>query len=144
MSRALVCPSCSKLNRIRADKLGSGPKCGHCKSALDTSGAPRPVDDAELSRLIRSSPVPVLVDFYADWCGPCRSLAPHLEQLGKNHPGALMVVKVDTERHQEHARQLGVQGIPALYLYRDGKVVEQTSGMRPLAFWEDWVRPHLS
>lgn len=143
MASTFTCPSCGKLNRVRPERLADHPKCGHCQAQLDTSGAPIHVDDAGLDRLIRSSPVPVLVDFYADWCGPCRMLAPHLDALGKAHAGQLIVAKVDTERDQRHAQRLGVQGIPAVYLFKGGNVVGEAAGLRPQAFWEQLVAPHL-
>jgi thioredoxin 1 len=102
------------------------------------------LDDDAVERLIRSSPVPVLVDFYADWCGPCRALAPSLETLAQERSGELMVVKVDTERHQRLAGQLGVRGIPALYLYQGGKVVAQQSGALPLPALRQWVSGSVS
>lgn len=143
MPSTFSCPGCGRLNRVRSDKLEDGPKCGHCKAALDTSGRPILVTDAGLDALLRSSPVPVLVDFYADWCGPCRALAPTLKELGAKHAGQLIVAKIDTQRDQRHAQRLGVQGIPALYLFKGGEVVDQATGMRPLGFWEQMVRPHL-
>ncbi|TNE91115.1 MAG: thioredoxin [Deltaproteobacteria bacterium] len=136
----LACPGCARLNRVPEDKL-DGATCGACKAPL--KAGPVHVDDAGLDRLLRSSPVPVLIDFYADWCGPCRMLAPHLETLAAAHRGELIIVKVDTERHQRHASQLGVQGIPALYLAKNGQIVDQAAGFRPAPALEQWVRPHL-
>lgn len=137
----LRCGACGGLNRV--DLSRPAAKCGKCRSALVADGHPVVLSDDELERLVQSSPVPVLVDFYADWCGPCKALAPILTQLGANHVGELLVVKVDTERHQRSAAALGVQGIPAVFLYRDGRVVDRASGLRPLADWERMVGPHL-
>lgn len=135
------CPSCGGLNRVTPGR--AAPRCGRCHQALQTTGHPVSLSDAELQRLIDSSPVPVLVDFYADWCGPCRSLAPILADLGARHKGELIVVKVDTERHQQTAGALGVSGIPAVFLYKGGRVVERADGLRPLPAWEQMVAPHL-
>jgi thioredoxin 2 len=135
------CEGCGGLNR--ADPARSGARCGSCHRPLRTDGAPVHLDDAALADLVAKSPVPVLVDFYADWCGPCRMLAPVLAQLGAKHAGELVVVKVDTEVHKRTAAQLGVQGIPAVFLYRDGRVVDQAAGYRPLQAWEGFLGPHL-
>ncbi len=143
MTSTFTCPSCGRLNRVRDDKLASGPKCGHCSAALDTSGHPIHVSDEGLDALIAKSPVPVLVDFYADWCGPCRMLSPHLQKLAEHHAGKIIVAKVDTQRNQRHAQKLNVQGIPAVFLYKGGEVVDQASGLRPQPFWESMVAPHL-
>jgi thioredoxin len=101
------------------------------------------VSDDELERLVSASPVPVLVDFYADWCGPCQSLSPILAQLGKRYAGRLVVAKIDTERHKRTASRLGVSGIPAVFVYRGGKVVANQTGLRPLPAWEQLVAPFL-
>lgn len=137
------CPNCGRINRVRPERLDQGPTCGHCHAVLDLSGAPAHLDDDAARRLVESSPVPVLVDFYADWCGPCRSLAPTLAELGRSHSGRLIVIKVDTDRNQSLASSLGVRGIPALFLYRGGQVVQQATGAQPLAALEKLVRPHL-
>ena len=141
--RFFVCDACGGINRIPAAKLASKPTCGRCHAALPVAGAPVHVSDDELAALVRRSPVPVLVDFYADWCGPCRALAPVLDELGRKRAGQLIVAKVDTQRHPRTAAQLGVQGIPAVFLYRDGQVVSDASGLRPLAAYEAMVAPHL-
>lgn len=140
-SQTFRCGGCGGLNRVVPGR--GDPKCGRCHQALAVDGHPVVVSDDELERLITASPVPVLVDFYADWCGPCRGLAPVLADLAGRHAGELIVVKVDTEQHQRFASRLGVSGIPAVFLYKGGRVVDQAAGLRPLQAWEQMVRPHL-
>lgn len=137
------CPACGRLNRLPAAVADKAPTCGACKAPLETSGAPVHLDDEGLQALIDKSPVPVLVDFYADWCAPCRTIAPSLEALGRRHRGRLFIAKVDTDRHQRVAGRLSVRGIPALFLFRGGVVVEQTTGAQPAAAIERLVLPHL-
>lgn len=137
----LRCPACGGFNRV-VDR--PNPKCGRCRAPLPTDGKPIHVSDDQLQELVRTSPVPVLVDFYADWCGPCRSLAPVLEQLGARWSGRLIVAKVDTERDQRTAASLGVEGIPAVFLYRGGRVVAKSAGFQPLGAWEKLIAPHVA
>lgn len=137
------CTGCGGVNRIPAERLDRRPVCGRCGAALATSGGPQALDDGAVESLIRSSPVPVLVDFYADWCPPCRALAPILDVLARRHAGQLFVAKVDTGIHKRTAARLGVRGIPAIFLFRRGELLEQTSGSQPLAALEAMVRPHL-
>lgn len=140
----LLCDSCHSLNRVPPEKLGTGAaKCGRCGAGLSEQNKPVHVNDADLEKLIRVSPVPVLVDFYADWCGPCRSLAPVLEQLANKKAGKMLVVKVNTDHDQRHAASLGVSGIPAVFLFKGGEVVNQATGARPLNFWEGFTQPHV-
>ncbi|MEQ1564571.1 MAG: thioredoxin domain-containing protein, partial [Myxococcota bacterium] len=120
MAGIFRCPACGGFNRVDAGR--HGPKCGRCKASLPTDGAPVSTSDDQLEELIRTSPVPVLVDFYADWCQPCRMLSPVLAELGHKHAGRLVVAKVDTERHPRVASSLRVEGIPAVFLYRGGRV----------------------
>lgn len=145
MSDPLVfrCTSCGGLNRVNPDRLASAPTCGRCKAPLDLDAHPHAVDDAQLAKLIRSSPVPVLVDFWAAWCGPCRAVAPHLEALAKQHAGKLIVAKVDVDAHKQHAGQLGVQGIPTLAIWKGGRLVTHEAGARMGPALEAFVAPHL-
>lgn len=143
MASVFRCPSCGGINRVDPARLGSGPKCGRCSTLLRVDGAPVTLDDDALDRLLASSPVPVLVDFYADWCQPCKVLSPMLATLGQRHAGRLIVAKVDTERSKRNAGRLGVEGIPAVYLFRGGTVVDQATGAHPYPTWEKMVTPHL-
>ena len=136
------CDACGGINRVDPSRLAAA-KCGRCQQHLRTDGHAQHLDDAELASLLKSSPVPVLVDFWAEWCPPCKSLGPILEQLGQKHAGRLLVVKVDTDAHKETAAALGVQGIPAVFLYRDGQVVDKATGLRPLPAWEALVAPWI-
>lgn len=142
-SRYYRCPSCGGVNRLPADKVDANPICGRCKATIDPAAAPQLVSDDELASLVRSSPVPVLVDFYADWCGPCRALAPVVANLGREMSGQLIIVKVDTGAHKRTAQSLGVRGIPALFLYKGGEVVGQTAGLQSEGALADLVSPHL-
>jgi thioredoxin 2 len=144
MSLIFPCSGCGGLNRVAPERTGSSPKCGRCGRPLSTSGSPLSVDDAQLRSLVRGSPVPVLVDFYSDSCGPCRMLAPVMQELAQKHAGKLIVAKVDTQRHQQVAAELAVTGIPAVFLYRNGVVVGQAAGFRPLPEWERMIQPHLA
>lgn len=139
-SLVFVCPSCLGINRVRADRLDAGPTCGRCHTRLDTSGKPLPLSDDALDRVVQKSPVPVLVDFYADWCAPCRVLSPTLEALARDRAGEVIVAKVDTERFPRNAQRLGVRGIPAVFLFHDGRKVADAAGVRPRAFYEDLLR----
>lgn len=130
------CP-CGQLNRVPAGKLAREPVCGRCAKNLD--GSPVHLRDKDLAGLLQACPVPVLVDFYADWCGPCRQLSPILQQLAREQRGRLIVVKIDTEQDQDWAARLQVQGIPAVFLFQDGQLRKQASGYKPLAFWTSWI-----
>jgi len=134
------CASCGGVNRVAADKLGSAPTCGRCKTALDLSAHPADLDDDTVERLIRSSPVPVLVDLWAPWCGPCRTVAPHLEQLAKRHAGKLIVVKINVDQHKRIAAQLNVQGIPTLALARNGAFCKVEAGARTGAALDAFIQ----
>lgn len=122
------CQACGGVNRIPADRLGQSPVCGRCKAPIDRSAHPVDVDDDALARLIKAAPVPVLVDFWAPWCGPCRMLAPHLVDLARRHAGRAIIVKINTDEHQGIASSLGIRSIPTLCVYRGGGLAERQEG----------------
>jgi thioredoxin 2 len=127
MSHVLRC-ACGGLNRVAPGR--PDPTCGRCHAPLDPTNPPAEVDDAALERLIRASPVPVLVDFWAPWCGPCRTVAPHLKALAQRPAGKLIVAKVNVDQHKEHAARLNVQAIPTLALFQGGRPVRVEAGAR--------------
>jgi thioredoxin 2 len=125
------CPSCGAFNRVPADHPDGAPTCGRCKGALDLSGAPQAVDEAGFDRAVANSPIPVLVDFWAPWCGPCRMAAPILEQVGREQAGKLVVLKVNTDEHPGPSAKLGIRGIPTFIVFKDGREAARQAGVLP-------------
>jgi len=122
------CPFCEQQNRVDLARLADGPKCGGCGRPLHLD---RPIasTDADFDRTIGTASVPILVDFYADWCGPCRRMAPTLDQLANDGTGEVLVLKVDTDRNQQLGMRFGIRGIPTLVAFRDGKEVARHTGL---------------
>ena len=122
------CPHCAAWNRIRGDRAGNGPKCGKCGKpiALDH---PLLLTDETFAKTIAESEVPVLVDFYADWCGPCKMMAPHVEALAREHLGRAVIAKVDTDASPRTAGSFSIRGIPTTIVFRGGNRV-RPSGRR--------------
>lgn len=114
------CPFCATLNRVDLARLASQPKCGDCARPLQLD---RPIKstEADFDQTIASAEVPILVDFYADWCGPCKIMAPALDALAHDRQGEILVLKVDTDREQRLAQRFGIRGIPTLAAFRQGK-----------------------
>ncbi len=125
-----VCPSCGAKNRVPPSRLHKRPKCGRCGELL-VFDAPVEIGEAEFDAWISEASIPVLVDFWAPWCGPCRAVAPELLKLAKQKAGQVLVVKVNTDESPRVARRFDITGIPALLLFRDGQVVERVSGAMP-------------
>lgn len=134
------CPSCSKTNRIPAQASGQ-PRCGNCKAGL-----PWIVDagDADFAAVAERSPVPVLVDFWAEWCGPCRMVSPVLDKLARERPGRIKLVKVDVDKAPGLSRRFDVQAIPTLMVLVDGKVAARQAGAAPAQVLRSWLDGALS
>jgi thioredoxin 2 len=127
----LRCPACSAWNRVRGSRAADGPKCGQCSAALEVDH-PFALTDETFERTVRESTVPVLVDFYADWCGPCKQMAPAVDALASKYRGAALVAKLDTDRAQRTAGQFRITGIPTTIVFSGGAEVARQTGAVPL------------
>lgn len=131
--RMIRCPSCGQMNRISDDKVARGfqPICGHCKQPLTVSNAPVTVTDQNFSTLVERSEVPVLVDFWASWCGPCHMLAPVIEELAHEFSGRVRIAKLNTDENPQTSSRFQIRGIPALVLFANGREVDRLIGVQP-------------
>ena len=135
----IVCPHCDAVNRVPAARLADGPSCGACHKPL-FDGHPAALDEPRFRRHLRASSIPILVDFWASWCGPCRSMAPAFEAASRTLEPQLRLAKVSTEEAPALAQELGIQSIPTLALFRDGREVGRIAGARPAAEIVAWAR----
>ena len=124
------CPFCLTLNGVDVARTGDRPSCGSCQRPF-LLDRPLKVSEEDFERTVLEAEVPVLVDFFADWCGPCKILAPTMDEIARANQGRLLVVKVDTDRAQEVAERYGIRGVPTVILFRDGEEVERSSGIEP-------------
>jgi thioredoxin 2 len=139
-----TCPACGKKNRVLYARLGEQARCGSCGTALPPVAEPLAVDrEGELSSVLRESGVPVLVDFWAPWCGPCRTVAPEIAKVAERNAGRLLVVKVNTDVDPAVGSTRNIQSIPTMAVFREGREVARTSGARPAAAIESFVNQAL-
>lgn len=133
------CSSCGRPNRIPAGHLADTGKCGACKSEIRATSEPIEVNEEEFNEIIRDSKVPVLVDFWASWCGPCLMAAPHVVQAARNLAGRAVVLKVNTERFPGLAAQFNVRGIPNFAVFTHGRLRFQQPGLVDSSTMESWI-----
>lgn len=138
------CSNCGAFNRIPADHLPGEPVCGRCKHPLDLSGEPQEVDSSALMKATESSPLPILVDCWAPWCGPCRAMAPILASFGRENAGKILVVKLNTDANPVLANTYGIQGIPTFLLFVKSRLAARRSGAMPPEALRSWVKESLS
>lgn len=130
MNVTLRCPFCDTLNRLEMEKAGQRPKCGECGKPM-LLDRPVKVREEDFDTSVLKASAPVLVDFYADWCGPCKMLAPMMDDIAGQNVGRLVVAKVDTDQAQKVALEYGIRGVPTVILFRDGQEVDRSVGIEP-------------
>ena len=140
-SKHIVCPSCSAINRLPANKLAQGPKCGKCGAPIFT-GKPAELTDQNFERHVSRSDIPVVVDFWADWCGPCKMMAPQFEQAAKQLEPEVRFAKLDTDAAQATAARFNIRSIPTIALFKGGREVARQAGAMGAADIVRWVRSH--
>jgi thioredoxin 2 len=135
----VACQFCGTLNRVDLGRIDDRPKCGDCSRPI-LLDRPLRMGDSDLERVVQDASVPVLVDFYADWCGPCKVMAPVLDDIARARAGQMLVGKFDTDRNPNLTARFGIRGIPTLILFRDGKESARLVGAQPRARLEELLR----
>jgi thioredoxin 2 len=138
----IVCPHCQAINRVPAAKLARQPKCGQCHQPLFT-GHPVALTAATFARHIQRNDIPVLIDFWAPWCGPCKMMAPQFEQAARLLEPRVRLAKVDTEAEQQLGAQFGIRSIPTLALFQAGREIARQPGAMGAQDIVRWVQSHL-
>jgi len=134
-----ICRSCGAKNRVPARHLADAGRCGSCKAALPPASEPIDVDEETFAEIVHEARVPVLIDFWAPWCAPCRAAAPQVHDLAQEMAGRALVLKVDTEKQPGLGTQYGVQAIPNFVVLRDGRLIIQRAGVAPRSEMRRWI-----
>lgn len=139
----VLCPRCHSVNRLPAGRPAEKAKCGACHEPL-FAGRATPVDEASFEKHLRQDDIPVLVDMWAPWCGPCRTMAPMFERAAQRLEPEVRLLKLNIDEAQKTASRLGIRGIPALCLFRNGRLLGQSSGVQNTETIVRWVRAGLA
>lgn len=141
-SAQIVCPSCDQVNRVPRVRLADRPRCGSCRAPL-LDGHPPGLTEQNFQRHIERSDFPVVVDFWAPWCGPCRMMAPAFEAVARDLAARARLAKVNTEEQQALAARYQVRSIPTLILFRSGRELDRVSGALDRAQLKAWIERQL-
>lgn len=135
-----TCAACGRSNRVPLGKLAEAGRCGACQADLAPQSEPLDVDEPTFDAIVASAQVPLLVDFWAAWCGPCRSAAPHVARAAQENAGSALVLKVNSDENPTLAARYRVQGIPNFVVIRGGEVVRQQAGLVDSRTLSSWLR----